>query len=346
MLETAPDSHSDKHTIINQAMSSSSVHRRIADRYADFADQQARGASKSYQALARHVSQSKQAVDFLATLPAGRQQPNLFLAAVRLVAGYTPTPRRLLRVLSEHRDQIAEVMTSRTTQTNEPWRCAVLLPALARIGGPIALLEIGASAGLCLLPDKYAYDYGNRHLGPVDDDSLQPPVFDCEASRNTPLPEALPEIVWRAGIDLNPLNVQSDDDVAWLETLIWPEQSDRLQRFRAAVAVAKRDPPLIVKGDAIGTLRDVAAMAPSNARLVLFHTAVATYMRPLDRVRLARLAAEIGATWISNEAPSVFPEFAKGAVPKPRQGLMFVLAIDGVATAWTHPHGKSIHWLA
>ncbi|MFE4537493.1 DUF2332 family protein [Streptomyces scopuliridis] len=56
------------------------------------------------------------------------------------------------------------MMLSRRTQTNEPGRCATLLPALAALDGPLALIEVGASAGLCLHVDRYSYDYGHTHL--------------------------------------------------------------------------------------------------------------------------------------------------------------------------------------
>ena len=62
----------------------------------------------------------------------------------------------------------------------------------------------------------------------------------CIASGNTPLPEAMPVIVWRVGLDLNPVDVNDEDQVAWLETaMVWPEEMDRLAHLRAALAIAK-----------------------------------------------------------------------------------------------------------
>ena len=107
-------------------------------------------------------------------------------------------------------------MRARATQTNEAGRCAVLLPVLAALPQPLALLEVGASAGLCLYPDRYAYRYGDQVLGAGE------PVLDCAATGVAP-PPARPEVVWRAGLDLNPLDVTDPADVAWLDALIWPE---------------------------------------------------------------------------------------------------------------------------
>jgi hypothetical protein len=106
---------------------------------------------------------------------------------------------------------------------------AELLARLAALPQPLALLEVGTSAGLCLYPDRYAYRYGDHRLGTGE------PVLECAATGLTP-PERLPEVVWRAGLDLNPLDVTDPADVAWLDALIWPEHAHRRARLRAAAA--------------------------------------------------------------------------------------------------------------
>ena len=68
-------------------------------------------------------------------------------------------------MLAERRDEVEALMLARRTQTNEAARCALLLPLLAALPQPLALLEVGASAGLCLLPDRYGYDYAGHRLG-------------------------------------------------------------------------------------------------------------------------------------------------------------------------------------
>lgn len=179
----------------------------IAGRYARFARVEARGRSPLYESLAEHVAASPDIQSFLMNLPRARQQPNLLFAATRFVAGTPTSVGDFERSLHENADAIAEVMLTRTTQTNEPRRCAALLPALAQIDGPLALIEVGASAGLCPLPDYYGYDWGRRRLKPPDRAGAIAPVFSCEASDATPLPLRHPQIIWRAGIDLNPLDV-------------------------------------------------------------------------------------------------------------------------------------------
>jgi hypothetical protein len=97
----------------------------------------------------------------------------------------------------------------------------LLLPVLAALPQPLALLEVGASAGLCLYPDRYAYRYGDHVVGSGE------PVLECAAIGVSP-PTGVPDVVWRAGLDLNPLDVTDSADVAWLEALIWPEHAHRL----------------------------------------------------------------------------------------------------------------------
>src|SRR6202162_1759538 len=211
--------------------------KRIADRYATFAADEARGSSEIYRRLAQAVAGSADVLEFLATLPAERRQPNLFLAAVRHLFDVPDSERQLIDIVRRKHEPIRELMLSRTTQTNEPARCAVLLPLLARLPQPLALLEVGASAGLCLLPDRYGYDYGTVKIEPTAGPA---PISRCRTSGAVPIPEAVPRIVWRRGLDLNPIDLRSDEDVAWLKTLVWPGQEERACNLRAAIDVARR----------------------------------------------------------------------------------------------------------
>ena len=317
----------------------------LAERYRRFAENEARGASPLYQHLALHVSGSGDILDFLMTLPADRRQPNLFLAAVRHAVHIPRDGPELERLVASHGPAIARVMRNRTTQTNEPARCAVVLPLLARLPQPLALIEVGASAGLCLLPDRYGYDYGRVRLHPAESGAAAP-IFPCRANDATPLPGALPDVVWRAGLDLNPLSVSALDDMAWLETLVWPEQQERLIRLRAAIETARRDPPRVVQGNLLSDLRQLAAAAPPGAQLVIFHTAVLAYIgSQSDRDAFADLVRDIDAVWISNEMPGTFPGMAAKA-PRHDGAAKFLLAVNGEPVAWTGPHGQSIDWFA
>jgi hypothetical protein len=318
----------------------SSMTEAIARQFRRFAETEARNRSPLYEALSHGAAADPDILHFLAELPAAKQQPNLLLAAVRFVCGVQPSPGDFRAALLTHKAAVRAEMLKRRTQTNEPARCAVLLPVLSQLRGPLALIEVGASAGLCLLPDRYGYAYtGRASFGPE-------PRFPCEANAATPVPVAHPSVVWRAGLDINPLNVRDDDDMVWLETLVWPDQPDRARRLRAAIGIARKDPPLIVSGDLLTSLPELAAKAPADATLVVFHTAVLAYITDAEaRVGFVRTVRDLNAVWISNEAPYVFPDIAARLNSPVRRGA-FLLAVDGKPTAWTDTHGAWIDWIA
>lgn len=322
------------------------AYRALRARYRDFADHEARGVSPLYEALARHVAESasEAMLGFIASLPGPKQQPNLVFAAVRHLYGTPDDPARFARLIEAHAEPVRSLILQARTQTNEPGRCATLLPALAPLPQPLALLEVGASAGLCLLPDRYAYDYGSVRLEPWDAGPHPLPVFPCRANEATPVPDALPRIAWRAGLDLNPLDVADAEEAAWLETLVWPGHPTRAERLRAALRIAQDDPPPVITGDLVRDLPALAAQAPADATLVIFHSAVLPYVSPKAHARFARLVAELGAVWISNESPEVMPEIAAKLDREPPPDR-FLLSVDGEPVAFTGAHGQSIEWL-
>lgn len=311
--------------------------------YRWFADNEAEGRSPIYADLSRHIASDEAVLGFLARLPAAKRQPNLLLASFRSLYGVPATWSVFkARILADEASLLTRMM-ERSTQTNEPARCATLLPLLAVLEGPLALIEVGAAAGLCLLPDCYAYDYGGRRV--ASRDKPETPVFRCRASPLTPIPDAVPEVVWRAGLDLNPLDPGDDGQMEWLETLVWPGEDERLANLRKAVAVARRAPPRVVRGDLLQDhLQALCSQAPAGATKVVFHSAVLNYVQAqAERERFAAMATDLADHWIANESSMVFPQLAS-QVEAPRPGA-FLLALDGEPVAWTDPHGASIDWL-
>ncbi|MGI8760436.1 MAG: DUF2332 domain-containing protein [Jatrophihabitantaceae bacterium] len=314
-----------------------------AARYRAMAERETRGISASYEAICLGIAGDAAVLARLDELPAPKRQPNLLLGATRLLDGPTGSYPQFRDWLLATWDDLAATMLARRTQTNEPNRCATLLPVLATLPQPLALLEVGASAGLCLYPDRYSYRW---LMG--DEDvvaGMSEPQFPCAVTGPAPLPGAPVQVVWRAGLDLHPLDVRSEQDVRWLEALVWPEQLARRDRLRAAVSLVRRDPPRIVQGDLLSHLPALAAEAPPSATLVVFHSAVLAYVPPAGRVaftaQLRRLLAERRAAWLSNEAPGVLDGTALDTGGRSR----FVLAHDGRPLALTGPHGQSLDWL-
>jgi hypothetical protein len=318
---------------------------RIAATYLRFAETEAHGRSPLYEALSRGVSDDRGVIAFLLDLPREKRQPNLLLAAVRLLFGTAANYAEFRRHVLDDTDAVRSVMLTRSTQTNEPGRCAALLPVLALLPQPLALIEVGASAGLCLLPDFYGYDYGGHVIEPPNSE-LSPPVFHCRADAGTPLPAALPQIVWRAGVDLNPIDLADQQQRDWLEVLIWPEQKDRLARLRAAMRVAEAHPPRLVRGDLRRDLEGVAREAPSDATLVIFHTAVLPYVAmAAERAAFADAIFGLCDFWLSNETPRLFADIAAKA-GEPPAAADFLISVNRQPVAWADPHGAALTWIA
>ena len=308
----------------------------VAARYVEFAVREARGVSPRYERLALAVSRDEGLLRLLGALPPAAQQPNLLFAVVRLLGGPVDEPAAFREFAAANWPTVEALVRTRSTQTNEAGRCALLLPVLAALRQPLALLEVGASAGLCLFPDRYSYRYGDHALGAAG------PVLDCAAAGLMP-PARLPDVRWRAGLDLNPLDVTAPADLAWLEALIWPEHAHRRARLRAAAAIAAADPPRLVRGDLVDDLPALATQAPPDATLVVFHTSVLYQVPAARRAAFVRLVRGLPGHWIAVEAPDVLRH--PGLPPPPDGRLHNVLALDGRPLAWTRGHGEAMAWL-
>ncbi|TGD32568.1 DUF2332 domain-containing protein [Brevibacterium sp. S22] len=323
----------------------------LRDYYGKFARLEASGTSPIYTAWAEGVAADDEVIALLLELPRPKRQANLLFAAARHLGAGEGTYADLRAWLLRHWDDVRELMLARSTQTNEAGRCATLLPALARIPGPLALMEVGASAGLCLYPDRYSYRFTvtgavgaefaqSTTLDPADGPSAV--VLDCELT-NVSVPERLPEVAWRAGIDLNPLDITDVDQQEWLTSLIWPEHEARRERLLAAASIAAADPPHLVRGDLLDTVESLLAEVPAGTQPVVFHSAVLAYVDAEVRACFASLMrSRDDVVWISNEGAGVLPD-----TPAQLETLgveadgRFVLSVDGRAVALTGPHGQS-----
>lgn len=324
-------------------------------RYRRFAEVEARGYSPLYDRWCMEISDDAEVLALLDALPSPRRQPNLFLGAARFVGAPLGPYAGFRSFVLGHWADVRSTMEHRTTQTNEAGRCAVLLPSLAAISAvedrPLALIEVGASAGACLYPDRYAYAYSpGPALGPAE--GSQVPPLECSVSGEVPWPSRLPDVVWRAGVDLNPLDAANDDDARWLECLVWPEHGFRAERLRAALRVVRAEPPLLVRGDLNEQILPLIDRAPTDAVVVVFHSAVLAYLDPAGRERFRAMMARLvqdrsrPVHWLSHEGRGTLTGVA-GALekaPEERDGR-FVLQHNGRTIARTGPHGQSLEWL-
>src|SRR5262245_35149897 len=165
----------------------------LPERYLAFARDEAEGRSALYEAFSVGVAHDAEMLALLSALPVAKQQPNLLFAAVKYALGVQPDWPSFRAAALRRWNEVRSTMMARSTQTNEAARCATLLPALMQLPQPLALLEVGASAGLCLLPDRYAYDFDGHHLTP--ESATVPLRFACHVEGAVPLPQRLPQIV-------------------------------------------------------------------------------------------------------------------------------------------------------
>lgn len=306
--------------------------------YLRFGRMEARGNSPTYERLCESVAADAGLLALLNTLPGAKRQPNLLFGVARFLGG--PLDDGFPAWAAEHWAEISAEVLARSTQTNEPGRCATLLPVLAGLPQPLALIEVGAAAGLCLYPDRYRYSYNDQPAF----GSSSPVTLSCHT--NAPVPSLVPRVVWRAGIDLHPLDVHDATQMRWLEALVWPEQRDRLSRLRAAVEVVRTAPPRLIRGDLNDEIENLVRQAPEDATVVVFHSAVLAYVPEVDRVRWTETMRRLPVRWISNEAPSVLPNVAAQLHrTPPSDRVEFVVSLDGKPIAFASPHGQSLDWV-
>jgi hypothetical protein len=244
--------------------------------------------------------------------------------------------------MNEHSDQI-RARLHRTVQTNEPGRSAVLFPALLwlahRCQRPLRLLEIGASAGLNLLADRYAYVVSGRELGdPASplrfvDPWAPPPPIDLEAAWKRL------HIVARAGCDLAPLDPTRPDDRLTLLSYIWPDELDRVERLRAALSVAAREPVPIARQPAPTWLRDALRARRDGELTVVWHSIMRQYVEAEEWAAIERaIEGEPDVVRLSME-PTLDEHMGlpRLVLHEPSHGGETVLALAG-------DHGLPIRW--
>jgi hypothetical protein len=191
----------------------------VQAQYLEFA-RHAEGESACFVEWGRGVAADPEVLAWINDLPGLKKQPNIVFAAARWHGVPAPGPYAGLRAALLGDDgTIRATIMARSTQTNEVGRLATLVPAFTALvpSGPVALLEAGASAGLNLFPDRWGYAWSTPdavvELGPE-------PYLPCEVTGGAPLPSRPPEVAWRGGVDLNPLDVTDADAMAWLEILV------------------------------------------------------------------------------------------------------------------------------
>lgn len=317
----------------------------VRERYGRFARDEAPGRSELYRQWAQGVAEDAAVQDVLARIPETRRQPPLVFAVTRMLGAPLAAFEKWRDFLFAHADEIVTECDARRVQTNEPLRLAPLLPVISEIAGPIALLEIGASGGLCLYPDRYSYRY-------VDADGDVRAALDPECGTSTviltsevrgELPALrMPQIVWRAGIDLEPLNAGDPRDRAWLQGLVWPGETGRAERVTAALDIVAAEPPVLVRGDGGEHIAAVAASAPKSATLVITTPGVLVHIPWAQRRALITQIQDLPARWITIDAPGVHDAWMPALDASVWSGS--AVALDGHVRMAADPLGRWWEW--
>ena len=265
----------------------------------------------------------------------------------------------------DHADELREVIATHSTQTNEVNRCVLLAPmvatALADVPDrPVALVELGCSAGLLLGLDRYRIEVGGTVVGDAHSPvSLAGAVDGGGRPPSAPFPPT-PPVVARVGIDLHPVALDDPDRVRWLEACLWPDQPWRLTRFRAAVALMRADLARLVTGDLIAALPAVIEDLPAEAHVVVYHCWAVTYVERSRRAELVdtlgRLAGGRSAlSWLSAEPPGAVPGITAPVLPtSPEEADPSTVLglrrwrdgheLEALTVGWGHPHGDHLTW--
>ncbi|HEX6721330.1 MAG TPA: DUF2332 domain-containing protein [Burkholderiaceae bacterium] len=363
----------------------------LARLFVHFAEREVTG-DPLYQALCRHVAARPALLALMQHAPPTQRVPNLLLASVheRVLAGvphalreYFPSAGGLREpdaglaatfdefVATQH-DALCQTLATRSTQTNEVGRCAVLWPALcalARRAGRsrVALFDFGSSAGLNLGVDGYRYDYGALTLGA---DGGDVPAIRCHVVGG---PAALrrvaaepPQIIERTGVDLAPVDLRDDAQVRWLRACLWPYDAERLARFDRAVALARRRGWQVRRcDDCAGAIEPWLDGLPADLLPVVFNSWVLHYFEPSARAahvqRMRALVQRRGIAWLSAEGAHIAVGPAAAARGGDHRvsdaqlanGSLWWLTVQepqaaapsATLLARSHPHGHWLQWL-
>jgi hypothetical protein len=251
--------------------------------------------------------------------------------------------------LRKFRDRVADYL-QRPPQTNEIGRSAVLLGGFAtvaaRTGLPLALHELGASAGLNMLWSRYRYELGtNASWG----DPASPVIIRCDW-RGTPpaLPPGIDVVSWR-GCDVSPIHVAAPHAATRLMSYVWADQRERLQRLQAAIELARSAALEVEEIDAVSFAERELAEGRAGATTVIYHSIFWQYLPETSRAALRAFIEAAGArateaaplAWLAFEVPAAW---GGQQLVKPQLKLTIWPGGERITLAEAHPHGQYAHW--
>ncbi len=343
----------------------------LADLWRWFADGILAGNCRIYDEIARSVVEDRELLALQRSARPHAHLPPMLLAGAHYLllngadhpladvyAGRStdPAPPLFRDLCLGHRRELLDVLNARTIQTNEVGRSALLGPALtwAAAGEPIQLVDVGCSAGLNMLCDRFRLNYGSHGSTGPEDSSVQ---VDCTVSAGVPpIAQRLPVISGRVGIDLDPPDLNDDDDTRWLLACTWPG-TGRFERTAQAIDMGQVDPPPIVRGDALEALPGVLE-GRGDGRIVVLNSWSFSYFAVEQRQEYVELLAEVSRhrpiVWVTMDTPGIVEPLVHVTPPIERSepDLLAGVIFDGghdphaEALAFVQSHGQSMAWQA
>jgi hypothetical protein len=201
--------------------------------------------------------------------------------------------------LTAYREFLRTFVAEHSVQTNEVQRCWALLPCFLEIArrtdvDVFDLIELGSSAGLLLYWDRYRYRYRAAKWGDAG------AMLELGAEERRAVPESLlherPVVRGRVGIDLEPVDVTTDEGLRLLSSFVWADQHERLERLARAADALRHDPPRLVRGDFVELLPDLLAARRDDGLTVVLQVASSVYLTSEGRARLRETVRAAGAS--------------------------------------------------
>ena len=339
----------------------------LAERFRVFAREECSGASglnvmsPTYEALSLAVADNPELLALARECLVGQPIPNLFFAAVkrllgdcegddlarhydRAASGESPSEGMtdsFARFCARNETGVAELVRARRVQTNEVGRCSYLTPAFGVVSldagnAPLGLIDVGASAGLNLLWDRYQYRYSDGSMYGRSDSEV---AIECELRSAMPhLPSKFPDVAFRAGVDLNPVDLGDDEEYLWMLALVWPDHPNRTALLKAARRVWLSDPPRVESGDALEILPGIIGEVPRSAALCVFHC------HTLNQFPVESRAAFYETLRATSYGRTVYHIDSEGE-------RMYVARIvngveDTILAARRNAHGRWVEWIS
>ncbi|WML48297.1 DUF2332 domain-containing protein [Neobacillus sp. PS3-34] len=292
---------------------------QLSESFKTFAKRECEGSSDLYEFLSLKIAEDDWLLELSSYAREGQPIPNLLLGAVHylLLKGKNHVLREYYPSIVEHskvvkesyihfqsfcelyREEIISILQEKLVQTNEVRRCAYLYPTFSYIynktNRPLALIEIGTSAGLQLLWDKYSYSYlSNEVYG--DHNSELRIIAEIRGEKTPKLLSKSPPVNHRFGLDLHINDVTNEEDSLWLNSLIWPEHYERRELFKQAIECIhnNRNEINLIEGDGVELLPHIVDQIPPEAVIGVFHTHVANQMPENTKYKLLEYVKEIG----------------------------------------------------